>query len=84
MGRRGFERERRKSRGLKELMGVRRFGETVEKCGKADGLCSKREFPFGVTAQLVACDSHRRIGKAVGYSWETQRWMGLVGDGRIG
>ena len=30
----GFEGEWRKSRGLRELGGLRRFGETVEMCGK--------------------------------------------------
>jgi hypothetical protein len=33
-GRGGFEGEWRKSRGLKELAGLRRLGETVEMCGK--------------------------------------------------
>ena len=35
-GRDGFEGEWRKSRGLRELAGLRRFGETVEMCGKGE------------------------------------------------
>lgn len=34
MGRPGFEGERRKSKGLRELAGLRRFDEPVEICGK--------------------------------------------------
>jgi hypothetical protein len=50
--RRGFERERRKSRGYKELAGLRRFGETVEMCGKVRIAGRPAQLPMSVTRSL--------------------------------